>query len=58
MTVDVYRRRVEFGLGVCAVTNITDEDLAGSFRVISTQKKPDPLGFLRKLVTIRYLHSN
>ena len=30
----------------------------GSFHVISTQKKPDPLGFLRKLVTIRYLVSD
>ena len=30
----------------------------GSFHVISTQKNPDPLGFLRKLVTIRYLVSD
>ena len=27
-------------------------------RVIPSQKKPDPLGFLRKLVTIRYLVSD
>ena len=30
----------------------------GSFHVISTQKNPDPLRFLRKLVTIRYLMSD
>ena len=30
----------------------------GSFHVISTQKNPDSLGFLRKLVTIRYLVSD
>ena len=30
----------------------------GSFHVISTQENPDTLGFLRKLVTIRYLVSD
>ena len=30
----------------------------GSFHVISTQKIPDPLRFLRKLVTIKYLVSD
>ena len=34
------------------------KDAMGSFHVISTQKKPDPLGFLQKLVTIRYLVSD
>ena len=41
----------------CANGHLYSET-TGSFHVISTQKKPDLLGFLQKLVTIRYLVSD
>ena len=43
---------------VTATSNSSNIMITGSFHVISTQKKPDPLRFLRKLVTIRCLVSD